>query len=176
MRLRVAEEKVLLGSAGTLAENRQFVNAEEAFFVIYGDVLTNVALADLIAFHRQKKVVATLAIHAVADPTQCGIVTTDDDSMVRSFEEKPAFSESNWAFSGLMVASPRILDFVSPERAADIGFHLLPRLIGQMCARPIMDYVLDIGTLENYRAAQSSWPGAEISDSMRTGDDSCCEP
>jgi mannose-1-phosphate guanylyltransferase len=157
--VHVVEEKNLLGSAGTLAENRRFVSAEEAFFVLYADVLTNVSLAGLMAFHAKKKMLATLGIHPVADPAQCGIVTTGDDSIVRSFEEKPQFPESNWAFSGVMVASPRILDLVPPERPADIGFHLLPRLIDQMCARPIADFLLDIGTLENYRAAQSSWPG-----------------
>jgi mannose-1-phosphate guanylyltransferase len=159
VRVQVAEEQVLLGSAGTLAENRGFVSTEEAFFVLYGDVLTNVSLAELLDFHASKKMLATLGIYPVADPTQCGIVTTDENSVVRSFEEKPLLPESNWAFSGVMVASPRILDFVPARRPADIGFHLLPQLVGQMCARPIADFLLDIGTLETYRAAQTSWPG-----------------
>ena len=159
VRVQVAEEKVLLGSAGTLAENRGFVSGEEAFFILYADVLTNVSLPALMQFHIRKSMLATLGTYSVANPTQCGIVTTDEDSIVRSFIEKPELPESNWAFSGIMVASPRILDFVPAGRPADIGFHLLPRLVGQMCARPIADYLLDIGTLESYRAAQSSWPG-----------------
>lgn len=161
VRVKVAEEKVLLGSAGTLVENRAFVSSEEAFFVLYGDVLTNVSLPDLMDFHIRKKMLATLGTYSVPDPTQCGIVTTDEDSIVRSFVEKPKAPESNWAFSGVMVASPRILDLVPASRPADIGFHLLPRLVGQMCARPIADYLLDIGTLDNYHAAQDSWPGLE---------------
>jgi len=28
-----------------------------------------------------------------------------------------------------------------------------------MLAYPISDYLLDIGTLENYQAAQTGWPG-----------------
>jgi len=159
VRVKVVEEKILLGSAGTIAENRAFVSGEEAFFVLYGDVLTNVSLAGLMAFHRSKNVLATLGTYPVPDPTKCGIVTTDENGMVRSFEEKPQLPESNWAFSGVMVASPRILDLVPPQRPADIGFHLLPRLVGQMCARPISDFLLDIGTLETYQAAQTSWPG-----------------
>jgi mannose-1-phosphate guanylyltransferase len=122
-------------------------------------VLTNVSLGDLMAFHAKKKMLATLGIYPVADPTRCGIVTTDENSVVRSFEEKPQLPESNWAFSGVMVASPRIVDFVPAQRPADIGFHLLPQLVGHMCARPIADFLLDIGTLESYRAAQTSWPG-----------------
>lgn len=157
--VRIAEEQQLLGSGGTLAENQAFVAGEDAFFVLYGDVLTNVSLADMLRFHRARNLQATLGIHQVPDPTQCGIVTADPQGTVRSFVEKPAHSESNWAFSGVMIASPRILHAVPAHRPADIGFHLLPRLIGQMAAYPISDYLLDIGTLSNYRAAQSSWPG-----------------
>jgi mannose-1-phosphate guanylyltransferase len=159
VRVHIAQEKQLLGSAGTLAENRSFVDGEEAFFVLYGDVLTNVSLADMLAFHSKAKRLATLGIHQAPDPSQCGIVATDREGVVRSFVEKPAQSASNWAFSGIMVASPKILDSVPAERPADIGFHLLPRLTGQMTAYAIADYLLDIGTLDTYRAAQSSWPG-----------------
>jgi mannose-1-phosphate guanylyltransferase len=157
--VRIAEEHQLLGSGGTLAENQEFVAGEEAFFVLYGDVLTNLSLADMLVFHRTRNLQATLGIHQVPDPTQCGIVTADRDGVVRSFVEKPPHSKSNWAFSGVMVASPRIFASVPAQRPADIGFHLLPRLIGQMAAYPISNYLLDIGTLSNYRAAQSSWPG-----------------
>jgi mannose-1-phosphate guanylyltransferase len=160
-RVHVVEEKNLLGSAGTLGENRSFVHGEGAFFVLYGDVLTNVSLAGLMEFHSRRKKLATLGIYQVADPSRCGIVTTDDDGIVHRFVEKPARPETNWAFAGIMIASPRILDFVPADRPADIGFHLLPHLIGHMSACVIGDYLLDIGTLDNYRAAQSSWPGLE---------------
>src|SRR5579864_4332114 len=40
----IAEESQLLGSAGTLAENWRFVAGEKAFFILYGDVLTNIDL------------------------------------------------------------------------------------------------------------------------------------
>jgi hypothetical protein len=36
---------------------------------------------------------------------------------------------------------------------------VLPRLAGQMFAYPVYDYLLDVGTMENYRSAQTSWPG-----------------
>src|SRR5438270_5926541 len=42
VKVRIAEEQELLGSAGTVAENRDFIAGEKAFFVLYGDVLTNI--------------------------------------------------------------------------------------------------------------------------------------
>jgi mannose-1-phosphate guanylyltransferase len=159
VRVTVAEEEQLLGSAGTLAANRGFVDGEEDFFVLYGDVLTNVSLAGLLAFHRDQQLPATLGVYQVPDPTQCGIVTTDAKGVIRSFIEKPDRPDGNWAFSGVMVARPEIIDRIPTKRPADIGFHLLPRLVGQMAAYPISSYLLDIGTLANYTVAQSSWPG-----------------
>ena len=157
--LRIAEERELLGSAGTLAENRSFVENEKEFFILYGDVLTNIDLAEMLAFHRRHNLPATLAVHQVPDPSQCGIVTTDKNEIIQQFVEKPAQSQCNWAFTGVMIAQPQMLDLVPPERPADIGFHLLPRLVGSMVAYKISEYLIDIGTLQAYAAAQISWPG-----------------
>ncbi len=163
VRIHVAEEPHLLGSAGTVAENRSFVSGEEAFFILYGDVLTNVSLAAMMDFHLHKRMPVTLGVYRVPDPSRCGIVTADHDGIVRSFVEKPVQPASDWAFSGIMIASPEILDLAPAQRPADIGFHLLPLLTGRMAAYPIGDYLLDIGTLDNYRKAQSSWPGLKRS-------------
>lgn len=155
----ITEEKELLGSAGTLAENRAFVHSDEDFFVLYADVLTNVDLAEMLAFHREKSTAATIGVYQVPDPHRCGIVTTDQNGIIQSFVEKPADPLSNLAFSGVMIAKPQVLELISGTRPADIGFHLLPQLIGRMAAYPIQSYLLDIGTMENYSAAQSSWSG-----------------
>ena len=158
VRVTIAEEKELLGSAGTLVKNRAFVAQEDAFFVLYADVLTNLNLPDMLAFHHRKKMLATLGIYQVPDPGRCGIVSTNHDDIIERFVEKPEHPESNWAFAGVMVASPQILNLVPSRRPADIGFDLLPQLAGKMAAYRITGYLLDIGTPKNYASAQSSWP------------------
>jgi mannose-1-phosphate guanylyltransferase len=159
VRVHIAEETQLLGSAGTLAENRDFVAGEKSFLVLYGDVLTNIDLRRMLDFHRQKELAVTLGIYQVPDPTRCGIVSVNDNSTIQSFEEKPSRPRSNWAFSGVMIARQEIFDLLPDFRPADIGFHLLPKLVGQMAAYPISEYLLDIGTVSNYHVAQQSWPG-----------------
>src|SRR5579864_8888004 len=62
-RVHIEEEEELLGSAGTLAANRSFVNEEEAFLVHYGDVLTSAPLEHLIACHRKKRLPATIGVY-----------------------------------------------------------------------------------------------------------------
>jgi mannose-1-phosphate guanylyltransferase len=157
--VNIAEEPQLLGSAGTLAENRWFVAGEKEFFVLYGDVLTNIDLRRMLAFHEQKKVSATLGIHQVSEPARCGIVSVDENEIIQSFAEKPAQPESNWAFTGVMIAGQEIFELITERRPADIGFDLLPKLVGRMAAYKITEYLLDIGTLESYKTAQETWPG-----------------
>jgi mannose-1-phosphate guanylyltransferase len=157
--LSIAEEPQLLGSAGTLAENRDFVTDERTFLILYGDVLTNINLRRMLEFHEQKKLSATICIYQVPDPTRCGIVRVDENAVVQSFVEKPAQPAGNWAFSGIMVANADVFDLLPEHRPADIGFDLLPKLTGRMAAYKSSAYILDIGTLENYQSAQKSWPG-----------------
>jgi mannose-1-phosphate guanylyltransferase len=157
--IRIAEEPQLLGSAGTLAENREFADGEEAFFVLYGDVLTNVDLCRMLEFHGRKGLSTTLGIQQVPDPSRCGVVGMDENEIVHSFVEKPARPASNWAFSGVMIAEQEIFDLIPGHRPADIGFDLLPKFVGRMAAYKINEYLFDIGTLDQYQAAQESWPG-----------------
>jgi mannose-1-phosphate guanylyltransferase len=169
LRVRIAEELQLLGSAGTLAENRAFVAEEKAFFLLYGDVLTNVDLRRMLDFHRQKNLSATLGIYQVPDPMRCGIVTVDENAVIQNFVEKPEQPVSNWVFSGVMIAGQEIFDLLPDRRPADIGFHVLPKMAGKMAGYAISEYLLDIGTLANYQAAQQSWLG--LARSRQSGGD-----
>lgn len=159
LRVQVAEEPVLLGSAGTLVANRDWVANEPCFWVLYADVLTNVNLTNMLDFHRQTSPQATLGLYQVRDPSRCGIVSFDESFTIREFVEKPAKPRSNWAFSGVMLAGPGLLDTILPTFPLDLGFHVLPRLVGQIKGYPVSEYLLDIGTMENYQAAQQTWPG-----------------
>ncbi|HEY2361294.1 MAG TPA: nucleotidyltransferase family protein [Candidatus Angelobacter sp.] len=157
VQMRIVEEPELLGSAGTLAVNREFVAGEESFFVLYADVLTNVDLRRMLAFHTQKRLPATLGIYQVPDPSRCGIVTMDENAVISNFKEKPTRPAGNWAFAGVMVAGPAFFDFLPDRRPADLGFDVLPKMIGKMAAYAIAEYLLDIGTIANYHHAQQSW-------------------
>lgn len=159
VRISIAEEPELLGSAGTLAENRAFVAGEESFFVLYADVLTNVDLSQILAFHKQKHLAATLGIYQVPDPSRCGIVTRDKNAVIRDFVEKPTHPAGNWAFAGVMVAGSELFNFLTDQRPTDLGFDVLPKMTGRMTAYPISEYLLDIGTVQNYEHAQRSWRG-----------------
>lgn len=159
IRVRLAEESTLLGSAGTVLANRDWVASDFCFWILYADVLTSASLGRMLEFHRARQPAATLGLYQVPDPSRCGVVSFDEQMVIREFVEKPAHPKSRWAFSGLTIATPELLTQIPQRCPVDLGFDVFPRLTGQMLAYPISDYLLDIGTLENYQAAQTGWPG-----------------
>lgn len=156
--VRLFEEPVLLGSAGTLRANRTWVESEPSFWVIYADVLTNANLARMAEFHQQHDGVATLGVCPVPDPQRAGIVTLSTGGLIQNFVEKPQNPESNLAFAGIMLARPGLLKSLPGKTPADLGHDVLPMLANQIYAHPITEYHRDIGTLESYAVAQTDWP------------------
>jgi mannose-1-phosphate guanylyltransferase len=158
LRVHLFEEPELLGSAGTILANRKWVDKDECFWIFYADVLTCTNLGRMLEFHKALGQIATIGVYEVPDPTRCGIVQLDDGNVVRDFVEKPQSPVGNLAFSGLMISTPKLLDSIPNTIPADLGFHVLPRLAGHLAAYTIRDYLIDIGTLENYKTAQTTWP------------------
>jgi mannose-1-phosphate guanylyltransferase len=157
--VEVFEEPTLLGSAGTLLANRGWIDSDESFWVFYADVLTTANLGRMLDFHRSHGACATLGVYSVPDPSRCGVITADPLGVVRNFVEKPHHPTSNVVFSGILIGTPAMLGAIPAVPQADIARHLLPNLLGRMYAYPISEFLVDIGTMNNYRFAQESWPG-----------------
>lgn len=148
-------ENPILGTAGAAKKVEAFLDS--TFFLIYGDVLTDLDLSALLEFHRSTSAQMTIAVYRVEDPERCGIVEADLSGRVRSFVEKPANPSSNLASTGIYVMEPAILRHI-PDGFSDFGYHVIPELIGR--GIPIYcvtigpgTYLLDIGSLERYEQA-----------------------
>lgn len=159
VRVKVVEEQKLLGSAGTLRSNRDWIGRDELFWILYADVLCRADLCEMLRLHCERRPAATLGVYEVTDPMRCGIVSADADGIIHQFVEKPTNPLGNLAFAGIMIGTCEMLDAIPSDTPADIGFHVLPQLTGRMLAFPIRDYLIDIGTMENYQIAQQTWPG-----------------
>jgi len=162
-RARLFEEAELLGSAGTVLANREWVATEKCFWVLYADVLTTTNLNEMLAFHDSHGQIATIGVYEVLEPSRCGIVQIDERGVVRDFVEKPKAPVGNLAFSGLMLATPALFNFIPDRWPVDLGYHVLPQIVGRMAAYRIREFLTDIGTLKTYCAAQELWPGCSRS-------------
>jgi mannose-1-phosphate guanylyltransferase len=156
----LAYEPTLLGSAGTIAANWDFVDGEESFLVVYADNLTTFRLAELTAFHAGHAQIASVALFRSPNPAACGVVEMTDAGLITGFWEKPANPPGNLCNAGIYVFRRQVRPFLPAGFPSDVGKSLMPALVGQAAGLPIRGYFIDIGTLENYYSAQADYAAA----------------
>lgn len=150
-------EKELLGSGGTVSANRDFIGGDEDFLICYADNLCNVKLQELIKFHKDRQAILTMALFRTNHPEQCGIAALDDEGKITEFVEKPSYPKSNLANAGIYVANRKLFDYFMDSEFLDFGKDVLPLLTGRMYGWETRDYLIDIGTMDNYKKAQKEW-------------------
>lgn len=164
-------EEELLGSGGTVRANQDFVferqttvnldrkmfSDDAPFLICYADNLCNVNLRELITFHQQKKGILTMALFRTNHPEQCGIAELDSDGRIIEFTEKPERPKSNLANAGIYVANGKLFEYFPEKEFVDFGKDILPKLVGEMYGWETRDYLIDIGTMDNYERAKKEW-------------------
>lgn len=157
-KVRTFFEPELLGSAGTLLANRGWVDGEELFLACYADNLTDFDLRSLADLHRGHGGIATLAVFHSDRPSAGGVVELDGSGRVIGFVEKPSEPVSDLTNAGMYAFHPSVLDEIDGTPPRDIGYDLLPRLVGRARAVLVEGYFRDIGTADAYRRAREEWP------------------
>jgi mannose-1-phosphate guanylyltransferase len=158
MRLRYAYEPELRGTAGAVHNFPGFF--DQPFLVIYGDLLLDLDLGDLIGFHHERRAVMTLALKRTQTPRSQGMIEVDGQGRVLRFVEKPAdWDGGDTANAGVYVCEPEVAARV-PIGVSDFGHDIIPALLrsgAPVYGRPLRGYLLDIGTPEAYAQAQEDW-------------------
>jgi mannose-1-phosphate guanylyltransferase len=155
--VRTTYEPELLGSAGTLAANREWVAGEDFFLACNADNLTDFDLRLLIKIQREYGPVATLGVFHSPNPSAGGVVEADGAGAITGFAEKPENPASDLVNAGLYAFRPSLLDEINGEPPQDIGYDLLPRLVGRARVVLVDGYFRDIGTPDAYRLASEEW-------------------
>ena len=158
VRLTYSHEDVLLGSAGAVKAMQRFFG-DETFVVIGCDAITDMRLDALLAFHKKREALATIALVEEEDVTQYGVVITDELGQILDFQEKPAkgTERSHSVNTGVYVFEPAIFDRIPAGEFYDFGKHVFPELQRDRAAFYGMEmvgaYWCDIGTPGEYRQA-----------------------
>lgn len=131
---------------------------DERLIVINGDIITDLDLTALIAFHDRHDGSATIALTPVEDPSAFGVVPTDGTGRVIAFIEKPAIDEAptNLINAGTYILEPAVVAEITRDVSVSIEREVFPRLVdrGELYAMPSASYWLDTGTPERYLQAQ----------------------
>jgi mannose-1-phosphate guanylyltransferase/phosphomannomutase len=132
---------------------------DQTFVVVGCDDLTNFDLAALLAFHRERKALATIGLVYAQDVTQYGVVVLDERGRIVAFQEKPALGteKSNLVNTGIYVFEPEIFRYIEEGAFVDFGKDVFPCLQREGTAFYGLHvegaYWCDIGTPEEYRRA-----------------------
>jgi len=154
-----AVEPEPLDTAGAIRFAAAAAGLDETFLVINGDVLTDLDITRLLAFHRESGAEATIALHAVEDPSRFGVVPTTPEGRVLAFVEKPPAGEAptNLINAGTYIFEPSVLDRIAPTGRVSVERDTFPRLAaaGTLFAMPDGAYWLDTGTPQSYLRANA---------------------
>ena len=150
-------EKELTGIAGGVRSCKKYLT-DDVILVIMGDALTDIDLTYLYKRHIEGKCPVTIAIKEVKDTSQFGVVVTDKNDHVISFQEKPKPEEakSNLANTAIYFFNQSVLaEIPSTEEAPkfDIATDLFQKLMKKdipLQGIKINDYWADIGSLKQY--------------------------
>ena len=149
-----SQEQVPLGTAGPIALVK---GLDKIFLVTNGDVLTTLDIDKLIAFHKQKSGIATIAAHRRQVKIDLGVIQWDGDNRVSGYIEKPT---TDYTVSmGVYVFEPRILDYIPVGQYLDFP-DLILKLIdkGEMVNGYVFDgYWMDLGRPDDYMQANQDF-------------------
>ena len=148
-------EREPLGTGGAIVNAVEQVG-DEPFFALNGDILTDLDLTAMAAFHRERGAEATIALHHVEDARAFGLVPTGPDGRVAEFREKPEEPVPGDVNAGTYVLEPRALAAWAGSGNVSIERRIFPSLIA--AGRRVFGFVsgaywLDLGTPETYLRA-----------------------
>ncbi|MGH9274181.1 MAG: sugar phosphate nucleotidyltransferase [Acidimicrobiales bacterium] len=155
--LHYAVEPQPMDTAGAIRFAALDAAVDERFLVVNGDVLTDLDITALLAFHEGHGAEGTIALHRVEDPSAFGVVPTDDDGRVLAFIEKPPREEAptNLINAGTYVLEPSVIDRIAPEVPVNVERVTFPAMVddGSLYALDGDTYWIDAGTPSTYLAA-----------------------
>jgi mannose-1-phosphate guanylyltransferase len=163
MELFYSYEEGLLGTAGAIKKIEEYFSDEDDFLVLYGDLLVDQDLAEMVNFHLQKKASATLLLHQRTGSNS--LVQMDSDNQITSFIERPtedvyrnSSGSHTWVNSGLQILNRKMMANIPDGCKAD-----LPRDIYRSCLEkerlygfPLTGYRCAIDSPERYEEAQAA--------------------
>src|SRR5262245_32962693 len=116
LKIGYSHEVELLDTGGGLLRAKPFL-LDGAFIVINTDALIDLNLAELIAFHCERKATATLVLRPDEQADQYGSIDIDDAGRIQRFLDNEIKPKSTGRlrklmFTGVQILEPEIFDFM----------------------------------------------------------------
>lgn len=147
-------EEQRMGTAGALSLLKE--KPTEPFFVMNGDLLTNVNFEHLHTYHLSNNSLGTMCVREYDFQVPYGVVNISN-SKITSIEEKP--THKFFVSAGIYMLSPEVLEYIPKNKFYDMPT-LFEKIISESknaISFPLREYWLDIGRIEEYKKANEEY-------------------
>lgn len=154
VKIRYIHEDKRLGTAGALDLMRDYLI--DPFFVMNGDILTNINFEHLYDFHLSRNALGTMCVREYDFQVPYGTVHIENDKIL-SIDEKPV--HSFYVSAGIYMFSPLVLNHVPSDQFFDMPslFESIIKKNEIAASFPMREYWLDIGHLKDYERANNEY-------------------
>lgn len=150
VQLDYSREETPLGTAGPLSLIK---NLDATFLVMNGDLLNNLDYTEMLAHHRQRGAIVTVAGYQREVKIDLGVMHINEQNWVTDYIEKPSYHFS--VSTGIYLFEPEILQYIPENQHFDLPELILTLLKNKQPVNvyPFGGYWLDIGRPDDYEVA-----------------------
>lgn len=158
-------ETVPLGTSGCLASMRDKVR--EDCLVVYGDLVFDMVIENLIECHRRSSSIATIVVHPNDHPFDSDLIEMDADGNITAFILKHCKPRvySNLANAAIYVMSKEALKYIPPDRPSDFIRDIFPEMLKsreKISGYRTTEYIKDMGTPERYSRVDADYSNGKV--------------
>jgi NDP-sugar pyrophosphorylase family protein len=156
VQLHWSHEPEILGTAGGIKKAQQFLEGD-SFLVINSDVIVDIDLNEVIAFHKTQGSALTRVVREGASPEQCDPIEVDDNDrivhMVGASSMNMPDDTTRVLFTGIQVMEPEIFDRIPENKFYGTTTDVFPGMLEDELPMFVYwhrGYWKDIGTIQCY--------------------------
>ena len=125
VKIDYAEADSPLGTGGQLKTAERFVDS--TFLAMNGDIVTSLNIRNLLETHQRMGGIGTIALKKYEVKMPYGFITTDEQGVIKKFEEKPTLSFM--ANAGVYILEPQVFASIPAGRGSSLETEVFPLLI-----------------------------------------------
>jgi NDP-sugar pyrophosphorylase family protein len=159
------DKNIEVGTAGRI-KNLQ-ADLVDDFFVLYGDLMFNVNLTNMLASHKKfknifgEKLFGTLLVQPTNHPQDCDLLNVNDGGVIDRIFSKPhpvGRKCNNLNNAAIYIFTPQILKTIETNKILDFGRDIFPKIVdeksGILCAYKSDEYLQDMGTVDRLKEVE----------------------
>jgi len=145
-----------MGTAGALSLLASKIEVDDPFFVMNGDLLTNVNFENLLDFHLNNDAAATMCVKEYDYKVPYGVISLNDIN-ITSIQEKPV--HNFFVNAGIYILNPNCIELIPKNQFFDMTslFDKVIRKKYKAISFPIREYWLDIGRHSEFQEANTNY-------------------